>query len=212
MKRYDNFGDYMFDLLFAPLKKGKEAANQFRIFFRVIGKDFDDVKKAFFRVRDEANVVSASPVMLPVHGQDRDMPRLEGEDIEAYRTRLSMKGLISEWGGTRQGVLYALTSLGYDKSYIEPFSVQDPERWAEFIIFLKSSKQSGVYNLDVIGGLVTHASILTSAPSTAGRPAASPVAESSPTTERSVRRFGASLSPVNCRRMSTRPSELLRTL
>ena len=96
MKRYDNFGDYMFDLLFAPLKKGKEAANQFRIFFRVIGKDFDDVKKAFFRVRDEANVVSASPVMLPVHGQDRDMPRLEGEDIEAYRTRLSMKGLISE--------------------------------------------------------------------------------------------------------------------
>jgi len=61
-----------------------------------------------------------------------------------------MKGLISEWGGTRQGVLYALTSLGYDKSYIEPFSVQDPERWAEFIIFLKSSKQSGVYNLDVI--------------------------------------------------------------
>lgn len=150
MKRYDNFGDYMFDLLFAPLKKGKEAANQFRIFFRVIGKDFDGVKKAFFRVRDEANVVSASPVMLPVHGQDRDMPRLEGEDIEAYRTRLSMKGLISEWGGTRQGVLYALTSLGYDKSYIEPFSVQDPERWAEFIIFLKSSKQSGVYNLDVI--------------------------------------------------------------
>lgn len=150
MKRYDNFGDYMFDLLFAPLKKGKEAANQFRIFFRVIGKDFDDVKKAFFRVRDEANVVSASPVMLPVHGQDRDMPRLEGEDIEAYRTRLSMKGLISEWGGTRQGVLYALASLGYDKSYIEPFSVQDPERWAEFIIFLKSSKQSGVYNLDVI--------------------------------------------------------------
>ena len=74
MKRYDNFGDYMFDLLFAPLKKGKEAANQFRIFFRVIGKDFDDVKKAFFRVRDEANVVSASPVMLPVHGQDRDNP------------------------------------------------------------------------------------------------------------------------------------------
>ena len=73
MKRYDNFGDYMFDLLFAPLKKGKEAANQFRIFFRVIGKDFDDVKKAFFRVRDEANVVSASPVMLPVHGQDRDI-------------------------------------------------------------------------------------------------------------------------------------------
>lgn len=154
MKRFDNFGDYMFDLLFAPLKKGQRAVNQFRIFFRVVGRDFDDVKKAFFRARDEANVASASPVMLPVHGQDRDMPRLEGEDIEAYRTRLSMKGLISEWGGTRQGILYALTALGYDQSYIEPFSVQDPERWAEFIVFLKGSKQSGVYNLDVIDAQV----------------------------------------------------------
>ena len=52
------------------------------------------------------------------------MPRLVGEDAEAYRTRLSMKGLISEWGGTRQGVLYALTALGYDQSHIEPFSLQ----------------------------------------------------------------------------------------
>ena len=56
-----------------------------------------------------------------------------------------------------------------------------------------------------LSSLATHASILTSARSTAGRPAASPPAESSPTTEFSVRRFGASLSPVNCRRMSTRP-------
>ena len=54
--------------------------------------------------------------------------------------------------------------------------------------------------------LVTHASILTSGRSTAGRPAASPQTESSPTTrQRLVRRFGAVLSPVYCRRMSTRP-------
>ena len=54
--------------------------------------------------------------------------------------------------------------------------------------------------------LVTHASILTSGRSTAGRPAASPPPESSPTTRRClVRRFGTMLSPVYCRRMSTRP-------
>ena len=54
--------------------------------------------------------------------------------------------------------------------------------------------------------LVTHASILTSGRSTAGRPAASPPPESSPTTRRGlVRRFGTMLSPVYCRRMSTRP-------
>ena len=54
--------------------------------------------------------------------------------------------------------------------------------------------------------LATHASILTPAPSTAGRPAASPRAGSSPTAGLGpARRFGASLSPVYCRRMSTRP-------
>ena len=36
MKRFDTFGAYMFDLLFAPLKRGKRAANQFFIFFKVI--------------------------------------------------------------------------------------------------------------------------------------------------------------------------------
>ena len=38
----------------------------------------------------------------------------------------------------------------YEQSTIEPFSYQDPERWAEFIVFLKGSKQSGVNNLAVI--------------------------------------------------------------
>lgn len=150
MKPFDTFGEYMFDLLFAPLKKGKRSVNQFFIFFKVVGRIFDGMKADVFRVRDEANVASASPVMLPVHGQDRDMPRLPGEDVESYRTRLSMKGVISEWGGTRQGILYALTALGYDKSFIEPLSLQAPERWAEFIVFLNGTKRSGVTNLTVI--------------------------------------------------------------
>lgn len=150
MKRFETFGEYMFDLLFAPLKKGKRAVNQFFIFFKIVGRLFDDAKQDIFRVRAEANVATASPVMLPVHGQDRDMPRLEGEDIEAYRTRLSMKGIIAAMGGTKSGILYALTALGYEQSEIGRFSLQDPERWAEFIIFLKGSKQSGVNDLRVI--------------------------------------------------------------
>lgn len=150
MKRFDAFGEYMFDLLFAPLKKGRRVVNQFSIFFRVVGREFDDLKAVLLRVRDEANVASASEVMLPVHGQNRDMPRLEGEDAEGYRTRLSMKGIISKWSGTRQGVLYVLAALGYEQSHIEPVYEQDPEHWAEFIIFLKRRKQSGVNNLAVI--------------------------------------------------------------
>ena len=54
--------------------------------------------------------------------------------------------------------------------------------------------------------LATHASILTPMRSTEGRPSASPPMGSSPTARRSLaRRFGAQLSPVYCRRMSTRP-------
>ena len=100
MKQFETFGEYMFDLLFAPLKKGRKTVNQlciffkvmgrefddlkiaaFRssnqlcIFFKVMGREFDDLKAAIFRVRSEANVASCSEVMLPVHGQDRDMPR-----------------------------------------------------------------------------------------------------------------------------------------
>lgn len=150
MKRFDTFGEYMFDLLFAPLKKGRRTVNQFAIFFRVIGREFDDLKAAIFRVRDEANVASASAVMLPVHGQDRNMPRLEGEDAEAYRTRLSMKGIISEWGGTRKGIRYALTSLGYEQSSVEPVYGQDPERWAEFIVHLGVGKRNSIRNFYVI--------------------------------------------------------------
>lgn len=150
MKQFNTFGEYMFDLLFAPLKKGKRTVNQFYILFKVVGRVFDGLKEDALRVRDETNVVSASPVMLPVHGQDRDMPRLEGETIDAYRTRLAMKGIISEWSGVNRGILYTLAALGYEQSRIEPVYEWDPEHWAEFIVFLKGSKQSGVYNLDVI--------------------------------------------------------------
>ena len=132
MKQYDRFGEYMFDLLFGPLKKGKRALNQFFIFFKVIGRVFDGLKEDALRVRDETNIATASPAMLPVHGQDRNMPRLTGEDIEAYRTRIAMKGIISEWGGTRKGILYILAALGYEQAHIESVGPQDPEHWAEF--------------------------------------------------------------------------------
>lgn len=147
MKQYDHFGEYMFDLLFAPLKKGKQAVNQFYIFFKVIGRIFDNLKADALRVREETNVATASSAMLPVHGQDRNMPRLAGESIEGYRTRLAMKAIISRWSGTRKGILYALTALGYEQSYIEPFYEQDPKRWAEFVVHLKVRNASTIKNL-----------------------------------------------------------------
>lgn len=150
MKRFDTFGEYMFDLLFAPLKKGRWAANQFSIFFRVLGRDFDDLKTAVFRVRNEANVASASAVMLPVHGQDREMPRLNSETDEGYRTRLSMKGVIASWAGTARGIRYALAALGYEHARVEPCSMQDPEHLAEFIVHLGFGNANAVTDFSVL--------------------------------------------------------------
>jgi len=150
MKRFDTFGEYMFSLLFAPLKKGRRTVNQFAIFFRVVGREFDDLKKTVFRVRDEANIASASVVMLPVHGQDRNMPRLAGETDEGYRTRLSMKGIIANWAGTRRGIQYALAALGYEDGRIEPVYLQDPSRWAEFTLSLNTGNPNAAQDLRTV--------------------------------------------------------------
>lgn len=150
MKRFDTFGEYMFDLLFAPLKKARRTANQFAIFFRVVGKEFDDLKAAIFRVRNEANIASASVVMLPVHGQDRNMPRLAGETDEGYRTRLSMKGIIASWAGTVKGIKYSMAALGYEQSVVEPLYPHDPLRWAEFIVRLGSGNSEAVKELRTV--------------------------------------------------------------
>lgn len=64
------------------------------------------------------------------------MPRLTGEDAEAYRTRLSMKGIISSWAGTVRGITYAMAALGYEQCLVEPCYLNDPDRWAEFIVHL----------------------------------------------------------------------------
>lgn len=154
MARFEQFGDYMFSLLFTPLRKGKKTENQFYLFFKVVGKLFDDSKRDIFRVRDESMVISASELMLPEHGKDRGMPRLKGEDVETYRTRLSMKAIIAEKAGTREGILLSLKSIGYETSYIEPLFKTDLTKWAEFIIFLRGKYPSGINDIDIINAEV----------------------------------------------------------
>lgn len=144
---FEKFGDYMFSLLFAPLKRVKRATNQFYIFFKVVGRHFDEVKQAFFRVREESNVISCSEIMLPIHGIDRDMPKLEDEDWESYRTRLSMKGIIASKAGTSEGIRYLAKSFKYDDVKISLY--EEPSRWAEVKIQL-ISKRAEINNKDAI--------------------------------------------------------------
>lgn len=147
---FDKFVDYMYYLLIGPLKKVIKKNNQFYIFFKVIGKLFDQTKQDIFQVREESMIISASEQMLEEHGRERDMPRLKGEDVESYRMRLLMKNVIAEQAGTKNGILVALKALGYDQSYIEPYYIHDPERWAEFIVYLGSNTPPGINDIAII--------------------------------------------------------------
>lgn len=147
---FDTFGEYMFFLLTTPLRKVQKSLNQYHIFFEVTGKLFDDCKQDIFRMRQEAIIATASAVMLDVHGQDRGMIRLRGESIEGFRTRLMMKAIIAEKAGSREGILLALAALGYEKAVIEPYSMKDPTRWAEFIVDLGAGNGQSVRDLAVI--------------------------------------------------------------
>lgn len=131
---FDQFGDYMFYLLNAPLKKLKDGRNQLKIFFSVAGKIFDGMLQDILKFQRQKVISEAEPIMLEVIGQDRDMFLLQGETTEQYRHRLQMKAILSELGGTNTGLLLALQVLGYPDCVIEPLYKTDRSRWAEIYI------------------------------------------------------------------------------
>lgn len=109
----ENFIEYMWYLLTTPLKKLKKALNKWYILCRVFGKRFDEAKEDILRARDEGMVATCSHEMLAVHGADRRLTRYEGEHPENFRSRIAMYEEICKLGGTNEGVLLAVRTLGY---------------------------------------------------------------------------------------------------
>jgi len=129
---FSNFGEYMYALLFAPFKKVRKSINQWYLFFKVIGKLFDNTKEDVFRVRSESMIATASELMLEQHGRDRGMIRLKGESAESFRNRLSMAFIIASQAGTNEAIRYVAKSFGYDNVSIETSA--DSEKWAEVTV------------------------------------------------------------------------------
>ncbi len=137
----ENFIEYMWYLLTTPFKKLKKALNQWYILCRVFGRRFDEVKEDILRARDEGMVATCSQEMLPVHGADRGLARYEGEDLENFRSRIAMYDELCKLGGTNEGVLLAVKTLGYPSPAIvrandRDWALSDEDRWAEFYIVL----------------------------------------------------------------------------
>ncbi len=145
----ENFTEYMWYLLTTPLKKLKRVLNKWYILCRVFGRRFDEAKEDILRARDEGMVATCSHEMLPVHGADRRLTRYEGELLENFRSRIAMHEEICKLGGTNEGVLLAVKTLGYaspvlvraDKlqEFNKPQMSGDDipvNRWAEFYIII----------------------------------------------------------------------------
>lgn len=136
---FESFREYMWYLLTTPYKKAKKSINNWYILCQVFGKRFDEVKEDILRARDEGMVATCCQAMLQIHGADRRLICYVGEDPENYRSRIAMYEEICRLGGTNEGVLLAVRTLGYDSPKIVRASefVEDAgDRWAEFYIIV----------------------------------------------------------------------------
>lgn len=137
----ENFIEYMWYLLTTPLKKLKKALNKWYVICKVFGRRFDEAKEDILRARDEGMVATCSHEMLPVHAEDRKMARYPGEADENFRIRIANYTEVCRLGGTDQGVILAVKSLGYANvaKMTATEHTGDSGRWAEFYVVIAMS-------------------------------------------------------------------------
>ena len=143
---FERFADYMYYLLTAPFKRVRKEINQWYLLFKVLGKRLDEAKEALQRARDETMVATCSPLMLQEHGRDRGLSRYEGEELESYRKRIAIHSQVCSLGGTNEGIILAVKSLGYDNVAVIPAREYygDSSRWAEFVLIIPMEADSGL--------------------------------------------------------------------
>lgn len=133
---FEKFRDYMYYLLPSPFKIIKKKLNQWYIWCRILGVWFDEVKEDLMRARDETSIATCSDILLKYYADERGLVQYSGETNDTFRTRIAMADDVEANGGTRDSLILAVKSLGYDK--VEhiwcPVEDGDFERWAEFII------------------------------------------------------------------------------
>ena len=151
---FNTFSDYIYYLFTSPYKKVKKATNHFYVFSLVVGKVFDVAKDYIYLTREASIIISANELFLDEHGKDRNMPRFADEEVETYRTRLSMKAIIAESAGTRHGILIALKSLGFTQADIYAVRIFDPLRWAEFYVFIESDEIDLIKNFSIVKTII----------------------------------------------------------
>lgn len=134
---YQKFADYLYYLLPAPFKRVRKAKNQWYIFLKVIGDEYDKVQSELEQALNETSVVTCRKQMLQYYAQDREMYRYQDEDSEIFRSRIAMHDEIEALGGTKAGILLAAETLGYSAEHIWYPELGYPEKWSQFLLRLK---------------------------------------------------------------------------
>lgn len=132
---YDKFRDYLYYLLPLPFKRLKKIKNQWYIFVKVIGDEYDKVQAELERALDETTVATCSVDLLQFYAQDRGMYRYPDEDDEAFRSRIALQDEVEALGGTKAGIILAAKSLGYDD--VEHLWYPDigyTDKWSQFLL------------------------------------------------------------------------------
>jgi|UPI0006B6950B hypothetical protein len=132
-----NFLEYLWYLAHKPLRVKEESKSDVYKFFKPFAKILDKAKEKIFLVRRQALIGTASGKALDKHGEGRKIKRFPDEDDEAFRRRILAKPKIAKLAGTYNGIVETIKSLGYEDVEIIPLYKEDPERWAEFVIYLK---------------------------------------------------------------------------
>ena len=140
------FFNYLWGLLNRPLKKGKENKR----WLTALGAELDDLQQSIFQLRKAWLVKTAPKEGLELLGEARGLPRYKDEDLELYRERVLAAFETYQNGGTYPAVKKTLSVLGYPNSEIQLLYNIDPDRWAEFNIFLNQEKINEAKNLDVV--------------------------------------------------------------
>lgn len=132
----DKWKDYFWYLLPSPLKIVSQKLNQWYIFFKVIGDEYDKVQAELERAVDETTIATCSDILLPYFAEDRNLYRYAGENNDSFRSRIAMFDELESLGGTEEGILLAASSVGYNQ--VEhiwlPELEGDSKNWATFLI------------------------------------------------------------------------------
>lgn len=138
---FEKFRDYLYYLLPSPFKRLKK--NQWYIFFKVIGEEYDKVQTELECALEQTSVVTCNVDMLQYYAQDRGMYRYTGEDDETFRSRIAMQDEVEALGGTKAGIILAAKTLGYeDAEHLWYPDIGYPDKWSQFLLRVIAHNES----------------------------------------------------------------------